>query len=215
MSSDEFRRPFLGDAPEPPEGTPSVVARAAWKMAWRAEQIAIGADTRSLALFENLGEMATKFTQEMMRRFDEVDTEVGAIGKRLDDIKPAIKTAEDNATAARTSSHDLQEDLEKMETILAEVKSKAVDSIRIKQLVVEEHQVLVTKQELERLQKKEADAATELKNIADERRNAKTTLRILTVSGIIVTLVGILATYAFTRATNPPTQQNSSQTPHP
>lgn len=204
MSSDEFRRTFTGEVPEPPDGSPQLVARLAWKMAWRAEQIAIGADNRSLALFENLGAMATTFTEEMLRRFDKVDEEMEKVTRRLDELNPKVKSAEENAADARTSSHDLEKEVEKMETILADIKSKAVDSIRIKQLVVEEHQVLVTKGRLEELEKREKEAEEERKARAAESRSYKLTTRSGIVVGVIVMLIGMFATYAFTKATNPP-----------
>jgi hypothetical protein len=201
MASDDFRPRFQGEIPEPPPGNPEQVSRAAWKMAWRAEQIAIGADNRSLALFEGLGELASKFTTEMMERFDKVDEHLDRVDARLDqEIGPKLKSAEDNAKEARTSSHDLQDEVAEMERLVATIKEKAVDSIRVKQLVIEEHQVLVTRQELERLQKREKDAET----LVDEKRNYRSNTKSLIVSGVIVALIGMFATYAFTRATNPP-----------
>jgi hypothetical protein len=204
MASDDFRPRFQGEPPEPPAGTPTEVSRAAWKMAWRAEQIAIGADNRSLALFEGLGELASKFTTEMMERFDKVDEHLDRVDARLDkEIGPKLKSAEDNAKEARTSSHDLQDEVAKMENILANIKEKTIDSVRVKQLVVEEHEVLVTRQELDRLQKQEAAAIAANKQREDERRSYKMNTKSLIVGSIIAGVILMFATYAFTRVTNP------------
>lgn len=203
MAIEGPRRVFSGDIPEPPSGEPTEVARAAWRMAYRAERIAINANDRSSALFETLGEMARKFTEEITRRVDGFNERFDKLELRLDGVRPQLDAVAYDAKEARTSSHDLSEEVEKIESILAEIKTKAVDSIRVKQLVVEEHQVLVTKQELERLQRREAEAEEDRKLQATEKRNYKLTTRGLIVSGIVVAFFAAGLTYAMTRAPAP------------
>jgi len=186
-------------------------------LAWRAERLATKADDRSSMLFESLGEMARKFTEEQGRRFDEVTGSIKGVNRRFDvlelqlkdGIKPQLDAASKNAEEARTSSHDLSADIEKMEGILAEVKAKAVDSVRVKALVVEEHQVLVTKDRLAELEEREVERNELKKTQATEKRNYKLTVRALVVSGIVVAIVTGAITYL---ATRPPTPaQDSSQ----
>jgi dGTP triphosphohydrolase len=188
MSSDEFRRDFSGIVPDPPVGTPMETATEAWKMAYVARAAALRAEAKvagildgQLNLFEEYGRLQTniaRYFEQINRRFDELE-------KRLD---AKVANVVDDA---RTSSHDLQSELEKMETILRNVKEHTVDSVRVKNMVDEQVEVVVSKKRLAELEKASADAFEDSKTRAAEKRNFK-----LTTWGLILaTILGVVATH--------------------
>lgn len=191
MSSDEFRRDFHGIVPDPPPGTPTETANEAWRMAYvaraaalRAEQKVAGILDGQLNLFEEYGRLQTniaRYFEQMNRRFDDLEER---LDKKVDD-------AATSADEARTSSHDLQHELEKMETILHNVKEHTVDSVRVKDLVDARVEVVVSKARLAELEKASAEAAIERNTRAAEKRNFKLT----TWGLILVTILGVVLTH--------------------
>jgi len=207
MADDGPRRGFNGEMPEPPRGEPAEVARAAWRAAWRAERLAQHADNHSADLFQQLGGLARKFTEEQARRFDEVNSNIARIDDRFAELEkrfgPQVEEAARNAKEARTSSSDLSDEVEKMEDALSKIKEKAIDSIRARAIAIEAHEVIITKDRLAELEKRERDAVEDRKIRDAERRNYKSTTRGLIVSGVVVAIVTAVMTYLLSRAPAP------------
>lgn len=199
MSSDDFRRDFSGVVPEPPVGTPTETAHEAWQMAYVARAVALRAEQKvagimdgQLSLFQEYGSLQAniaRYFSQMNARFDDLE-------KRLD---LRVTEASANAHEARTSSHDLADELQKMEVALKNVKERTVDSVKVKSMIDEQVETIVSKKRLAELETKEKEAVEGVKTRAAERRNFK----ILTYSGVIVAVVGVLAAYFVARATNP------------
>lgn len=207
MSTDDFRGDFKGIVPDPPIGTPTETATEAWKMAYVARAVAVRAEqkvtnslTGQMRLFEEYGSLQASianYFKNLNERFDDLEKR---IGKKVDE-------AASNADEARTSSHDLQSELEEMETLLKNIKDRAVDSVKVKSLVDERVEVVVSKTRLAELEKAAADAKEDAKTRAAEKRNFKLTVYGLVIAGII----GMVATHFFEKAVAPATISNATQ----
>lgn len=170
------------------------VARAT---ALRAEQKVASILDGQLKLFEEYGGLQAniaRYFEQINRRFDDLE-------KRLD---AKVANVVDDA---RTSSHDLQSELEKMETILRNVKEHTVDSVRVKTMVDEQVEVVVSKKRLAELEKASSDAIEDGKTRAAEKRNFKLT----TYGLILATVVGIIATHFVEHVSQPSATVPSSQ----
>jgi hypothetical protein len=168
----------------------------AWKLAWKANKRAGAADIRSLETYTLIGRLAADQSNGFR-----------SITERFDVFEKWRREAEANVKEARTSSHDLSEELEKVERALTNIKS--IDSVRVKKMIGDEFEVLVSSKELERLRKGEVDRlALEEKTKSDaielvktqkaERRNAKLTMWVLLFTGILMTIFGSAITYVMT-----------------
>jgi hypothetical protein len=182
--------------PEPPGGSSDQIARAAWKMAWKAEKKAHLAESRSLDVYTMLGNVLRE-TQTGMKNINE---HLVRIEGRFDDLAAtvssnAVSTAEAkrNAEEARTSSSDLGKEVEQMEGILASIKAKNINSERVKAMVSDELQVLVTHQELDRLRAFEQQTKDQANEIVEQKKatsDQKTNFKY----AVIVAIVGAVAT---------------------
>jgi hypothetical protein len=217
MADDVPRRHI--EVPEPPGGLPAEVARIAWRRAYIAERLAVGADDRSLAMFEALGSLQRDMVLRIdgLRRwidgrFNELEDTLGRkastaikeVEKKVEVAEKKVEVAEESAEAAQVaakkaeiSSHDIQVDVDAMERAMSNFKP--IDSERVRRLAEGQFEVLVSKQRLGELEEGERRRLIDQSTRSAEIRVAKLTTWGAIFSGIVL----VIATYFFTRMTHP------------
>lgn len=205
MSHDD--RPWRnGDLPKPP---PGVTASQAWVKGALAELKASEAADRALDMFSELGGLR----RDVSEWLTPVDRRLAALedGQRitktaLDEIKKILgeklSELEKEIDETRTSSHDLSKHAQEIDVKIKELPR--IDSDRVRAMVDERYETIISKRRLEELEKMAADLEAERKDrVTDKRRDKqarRTGLYIALVSGVVLALVTGVVTYYETRA---------------
>ena len=172
--------------------------------------VALEATTRAVTdLSKGLAVATQTWNAELRKihsRFDALERIFKTRQAELEDLKVRAleathraERAEDLAEDVRSSSHDMEAQANQMREIFDRMQKH--DSIRAQKLIDDRFGVLTNQQELEDLRAEKAAREALQKAVDEARRNYTLTTRGLIVSGIIVTLVGVVATYFVTRAT--------------
>ncbi len=207
--SDDHRPWRNGELPKPPPGvTPAV----AWQKGAIAELKASEAADRALDMFQQLGGLRTTLTQwsaafEKRQAAVEKRLETIEAGQRelVQIVREKLPAIEGEAREARISSSDLSEHVQEIDVAIA--KLPRIDSQRVKTMIDERYEAIVSKEKLEKYEKQEAELAAERKKRADEiradKRARKTGIIVSVVGGVILAILTGVGTYIVTHAPSP------------
>lgn len=222
MSGERYWR--NGDLPHPPPGVTSAVA---WQKAAVAELKATEAADRALDMFEQLGGLRRdvgNWLTPVERRIGAFEASLKALEAGQKEIAAMLRDKlpelEANAREARTSSSDLSEEVAGIEDAIA--KLPKIDSQRVRSMIDERYETIVSKEKLAALEKQAAVVEEERRTRAAERRAEdaarkadrrarKTGLYISVVGGIVVAIATGIVTYLETRALPAAPRDTTSQ----
>lgn len=160
-------------------------------------------------MFTELGGLRRDITEYLVpieRRLDALEEGQRTTGKALEEIKKILgeklPELEKEIDETRTSSHDLSKHAQEIDVKIKELPH--IDSERVKALVDERYDTIISKRRLEELEKMAADLEAERKERATDKRRDKqarrTGLYVALVSGVVLALVTGIVTYYETRA---------------
>jgi len=214
MPHDDSSRPWRnGDLPKPP---PNVTAAQAWSKAAIADLKASEAADRALDMFEQLGGLRRDVGEWLVpveRRIGALETNVQAImaGQKeiAEMLREKLPALEAEAHEARTSSSDLSKEVEGIEDAIA--KLPRIDSQRVRSMIDERYETIVSKDKLAALEKqaavveeerkiREAERRAEDAARKADRRARKTGLYVTIVGGLVIAIATGVVTYFETKA---------------